>query len=113
MPRLLEDTLGEALSRRDRRFLQLAADAAEQAYRRGVQQGAMAMCLCVNKNGDRAALESAIAAWHFQRRPYRASTGAPGLGPSEKGLTVIRRFRRETAGETFYDFLRGFERPWP
>jgi hypothetical protein len=99
------------LASRDRRLLRLAADAAEQSYRRGVQQGAVAMRSCVAKNNDPAALERAIAAWRFQRRPYRASVGAPGLGPPEKDVTVLDRFQRETAGETFYDFLHGFDRP--
>ena len=98
-------------SRRNRRLLRMAADAAEQSYRRGVQQGAVAMRHCVVKNADPDALERAIATWRFQRRPYRASVGAPGLGPPEKDVTVLDRFQWETAGEAFYDFLHGFDRP--
>jgi hypothetical protein len=100
----------EILPLRERQLLRMAADAAEQAYRRGFQQGAVAMQLCSGDNGDSDALRKKIADWRFQRRPYRASISAPGLGPPEKGA-VLDRFRMETAGRAFYDFLSGLDRP--
>jgi hypothetical protein len=99
------------LSKRDKRLLHMAADAAEQSYRRGVQQGAVAMRHCIESKGSLETkgspdlLDREIYEWRFQRRPYRASIGAPGLGPPEKGVTVLDRFLRESAGEAFYSFL--------
>jgi hypothetical protein len=97
----------DRLSSRDRRLLKLAADAAEQSYRRGVQQGVVSMRQCIDSRKDPDALERKIADWRFQRRPYRAAIGAPGLGRGTYYTPVSKRFEMESAGETFCDFLRG------
>ena len=101
-----------SLPQLDQVLLRRAADAAEQSYRRGFQQGALAMRFCVENKQDQAALESEIQRWRFQRRPYRASLDAPGLGPQEGGgVSVIARFLTESAGERFDWGLRGINLP--